>query len=302
MTTADAEHLEGVEGDLDVLERRHVERRDDHGLVGLLEHRQRLLVERRRRVDHDVVEHRAQRHQGLADQRRGDPLADVGVARCGKHLDGVLVAGQQRVEQRHVDVALRADRVLDRVGREQLQGDRDVTEGQVEVDQAHLAVALVGERQGEVDRDRGLADAALRREHRDDRAVVLGRTRATQRHRELVGPGDGTGDAVEVVESDDLPGAGLHGAGQRLGVEGFADQDHPGHGTADTEALADRHGIVEPDVRPQHHDVLVAVLREPREQPVGGVDGLAPGRQRTKEPADAAAVGIDDDRHGPTFR
>ena len=64
VAAADVEHLEGVQGDLDVLEGGHVERRDDHALVGLLERGQRLLVEGGRRVDHDVVEHRAQRASG----------------------------------------------------------------------------------------------------------------------------------------------------------------------------------------------------------------------------------------------
>ena len=87
VAAADVQHLEGVQGDLDVLEGRHVERRDDHGLVGLLEHGQRLLVERRRGVDDDVVEHGAQGRQGLADQRGADPLAHVRVARRGQHLE-----------------------------------------------------------------------------------------------------------------------------------------------------------------------------------------------------------------------
>ena len=46
-----------------------------------------------------------------------------------------------------VEAALEVDRVRDRVRREQLQGDRDVAEGQVEVDEADPPGAALGQGQ-----------------------------------------------------------------------------------------------------------------------------------------------------------
>ena len=63
--------------------------------------------------------------------------------------------------------------MLDGVAREQLQRDRDVAEGEVEVDQADLAGALVGQREREVDRHRRLADPTLGGEDGHDPAVRI---------------------------------------------------------------------------------------------------------------------------------
>ncbi len=168
----------------------HVERGDEHALVGLVEGGERLLVERRGRVDHDVVERLAEGADDPRHQPRGDPLAGVGVRRCGEHHEGVLVAGEQAIEHLDVDVVLRADRLLDGVRREELHRDRDVAEGQVEVDQADLAGALLGQGEGQVDRDRGLADATLGREDRDHLADVHRAGGTTQGDEQLVGATD----------------------------------------------------------------------------------------------------------------
>ena len=52
-----------------------------------------------------------------------------------------MVAGEQRLEDVEVQAALQVYGVGDRAGREELEGDRDVAEGQVEVDDADLLVA-----------------------------------------------------------------------------------------------------------------------------------------------------------------
>ena len=52
----EVQQVEGLAGDLDVLQRRHVERGDQQQLVGLVERLQHVLVERGRRVHDDVVE------------------------------------------------------------------------------------------------------------------------------------------------------------------------------------------------------------------------------------------------------
>ena len=86
--------------------------------------------------------------------------------------------------------------MLDGVAREELQRDRDVAEGEVEVDQAHLAGAPVGERERQVDRDGGLADAALGREDGDDPALVHRAAGTPERDVQLVGTVDGRLDQV----------------------------------------------------------------------------------------------------------
>ena len=63
---------------------------------------------------------------------------------------------------RGFSATLHEDGVRDGPSREELQRDRDVTEGQVQVDQADARAGPGGERHREVGGDRGLADPALR--------------------------------------------------------------------------------------------------------------------------------------------
>ncbi len=153
-------------------------------------------------------------------QHRRHPLADVGVQGGGQHHQRLLVAGQERLQRGQVEQVLGADGLLDRVRREQLQGDGDVAEGEVEVDQADLAGAALGEGEREVDRHRGLADAPLRREDGDDLAEMAGPGRAAQGLGELVGLADGGLEGGGVAELDDVTRAGLHRPGEERGVEG----------------------------------------------------------------------------------
>jgi hypothetical protein len=118
--------------------------------------------------------------------------------------------------------------VLDGVRGEQLERDRDVAEGEVEVDQADLAGALVGQGERQVHCNRGLPDPALGREDRDHLTVVARRLGTAERLRELMGPVDRTGDQVEVVHRHHLAGAGLHRSGQDRGVQRGPDEDHAG--------------------------------------------------------------------------
>ena len=67
----EVEQVEGLDGDLDVLQRRHVERGDQQQLVGLVERLEDVLVEGRGGVDDDVVEVRLEQAQDPADQRGG---------------------------------------------------------------------------------------------------------------------------------------------------------------------------------------------------------------------------------------
>ena len=228
---------------------------------------------RRRGVDDDEVEALLERAQDARDQHRRDPLADVGVRRRGQHHQGVLVPGQQPVEHRQVEGVLGADGLLDRVGREQLHGDRDVAEGEVEVDQAHLAGAALGQREGEVDRHRGLADAALGGEDGDDAAEVHGAGRAAQGLEQLVGLADRGADGVEVVGLHDVAGAGLHRPGEQRRCRAASTTSTTlTVGPDDAQVLADaRARASSVEVGAEHDDVLVGVLVEP---------GHASGRAR----------------------
>ena len=127
-----------------------------------------LVVERRRGVDHDVVEVVAEDVQDAADQLGGDQGGRPRLDRRDEGREPGGVRGQQRQDPLGVQGLTERDRVGDRVRREQLERDRDVAEGEVEVDEADLALAAVREHRRQVRRDRGLAAAALRGEHRDD--------------------------------------------------------------------------------------------------------------------------------------
>ena len=93
----------------------------------------------------------------------------------------VVQPGRVRSQQRHAPPAASrlsksGDGVGDGVGREELERDGDVAEGQVEVDEADLAPAAVGQRGREVGGQCRLAAAALGGEDRDEPAsgaVVL---------------------------------------------------------------------------------------------------------------------------------
>ncbi len=137
------------------------------------------------------------------------------------------VVGEQRLEDREVEAALEVHGVGDGAGREQLQRDRDVTEGQVEVDQGDALGALLAQGQGEVDRDRGLADATLGGEDGDLPAAGAAGDgdAAVERLPDLLGPRDRGAQAGEVALVDDLAHAGAQGLGQHAGVDPATDQD-----------------------------------------------------------------------------
>ena len=126
----------------------------------------------------------------------------------GQHHQRVGVPGHQRLQQRGVDGVLGADGVLDGVAREQLERDRHVAEGEVEVDQADLAGALVGQREGEVDRHRGLADPTLGGEDGHDPAGVDRTAGTAQGDVELVGALQRGGDRGRVAGGYDVADAG----------------------------------------------------------------------------------------------
>ena len=102
------------------------------------------------------------------DQGGGDRLGAAGLDRCDQGGQPGGVRGEQGLQRGEVEVVAERDGVGDGVRREQLQRDGDVAERQVEVDEADLATAAVGQRGGQVGGQRRLAAAALGREDRDD--------------------------------------------------------------------------------------------------------------------------------------
>ena len=92
----------------------------------------------------------------------------VGPRRRDQHLDAGGVADQVPVELLVVERRAGLHQVVHRpLGREP-EGEADVAELEVEVDEDDVRVAL-GERDGEVRRDERLPGAALRPEDRDER-------------------------------------------------------------------------------------------------------------------------------------
>ena len=175
----EVEQVEGLAGDLDVLQGRHVEGGDEQQLVGLVEGLEDVLVERGGGVDDDVVEVRLEDREDPRDQRRrgSSPWRRAAPARPGSRSPrrcGVS-SGSSTVKSR---LALERDGVGDGARGEQLEGDRDVAEAEVEVDQADpRRPRRAVRRDREVRGDRGLADPALGGEDREQRA------RRARRHR-----------------------------------------------------------------------------------------------------------------------
>ena len=169
-----ADHVEGVDRHAEVLDRRDVEGGDEHEGVGEVDRRQHVLGEAGRGVDDDVVVAAPGHLDDLADRRDGDAVGVPRVVRGAEHVQATrLVRRDEAVEGLVVDAAGHRHRVEDRPLRHQLEADRDVAEGEVEVDEQGLGPAAGQVHRG-VRRERGLADAALGGEDRDDLAVAGG--------------------------------------------------------------------------------------------------------------------------------
>ena len=169
------EQLERLEGQLEVLQRRDVQGGEQREHVAPVERGEHLVVEGRRGVHDDEVELLLEH----VEHRRPTRLAGIDSAASGSSgATSVVRPGECGVssdrDRRGVEVVGKRHRVGDRVRREQLQRDRHVAEGQVEVDQADLAPAAVGEGGGQVGGQGRLAAAALGGEDRDELAAGRG--------------------------------------------------------------------------------------------------------------------------------
>ena len=210
----------------------------------------------------------------------------------------VVSSGSQHLE---VEAALQVHHVGHRAGREQLEGDGDVAEGQVEVDQADPAGAAAGQGEREVHRQGRLADPALGGEHRDQGAAVTagrGRRSTGQRGPDLVSAVDGGAEAGEVTLVDDLAHAGAQGLREHDGVHAPPDQDDADRRPGDPQHVGQRGRRLQVDRRPQHDGVLVrGVGQEPLELLEAGDDLRVRAADRGEQVGVRTAA-FNDDRHG----
>ena len=168
------EQVQHVQRDAEVLESGHVRGGEQHVMVGGIHGDQHVLAELGWRIHHHVIEDAAQHGQQLADQRWRDLLGVAGSNRRQQHLQARPVAGQQRGGAGGVQVASHRQRVHHGPRRVELHADRDVAEREVQVDDAHPVAGPLGQHHAQVGSERGLAAAALGREHGDDLAVAPG--------------------------------------------------------------------------------------------------------------------------------
>ncbi len=273
----EVEQVQRLHGDLDVLQCRDVERGDQKQVVGLVEGLQHELVERRGGVDDDEVELLLEQVQDPSHEGRRDRVLRVRLHRRDQRRELVVVVGQQWLHDVEVQPALKVYGVRDRARREDLQRDRHVPEGQVEVDHADLLRAALGQRQGEVHRQRGLADTALGGEDGDQPPAVRLRPScraAAERLPHLACPAHRRAEAGQVALLHDLP----HAAAQRLcqhpGVDTTTDQDDADRRTGDAQSVRERRGRLEVDRRAEHDGVLVGRLRQEVLELLEGADDV----------------------------
>ena len=163
--------------------------------------------------------------------------------------------------------------VQDRSQRVELDADRHVAEGEIEIHDAHAADTLHGQGNTEIDRQRGLAAAALGAEHGDDltrrRFLICRRSDHPPRH--LVGPAAGGGHRRVIPDLNDVAHAGLQRAHQQGDVHFPAGQDHPDRRPRQSERGGERQGVAGHGPRADDHQDLVRVTVE---QLGGGGEGI----------------------------
>ena len=237
------EEAKSLGGDLQALEGRDVEVRNEQEQVRLVERLQDHIVECRWCVDHNHVEALLEDAQHATDQLTFDPVLGIRLDRRNQDAEARRVLSQQALERLRVERVLHAHRIRDRVHGEELHHDRHVAEREVEVDDAHRAFSVVGQRSGQVGGDRGLADATFGGEHRDQgslgdsagRFVGAGRGECVVQR---VRPDDRLVERGEIPLLDDLAHPCSQGLSQDCGVDPAADQDDAQRRLGDTEVSA----------------------------------------------------------------
>jgi hypothetical protein len=153
------------------------------------------------------------------------------------------------------------------VHRKELHHDRHVSQGQVEIDDAHRAFAVVRKRRRQVGGDRRLSDPALGGEDGDQRSALRrcaellgagGRERVVQG----VGTSDSLVERLEVALFDHLAHAGAECLGQDGRVDAAPDQDHPDRRLRHPHRVGEGDRCRDVDRGPDDDGVLVGMLVE----------------------------------------
>ena len=168
--------LERLEPELGVLERQGVEHPDHDDVGRVVDRRDDLRREARRRVDDDPVVVLAQDRVDLAQELGADGARLIGPARRDERMNARGVVRHEGLELVPVEDARRLGEVVDRLLRRQAETERNVAELEIEVDERDLLAAL-READGEVRRRQGLAGAALRPQDADQPGVLVDRRR-----------------------------------------------------------------------------------------------------------------------------
>ena len=223
-----------------------------------------MLGERGWRVEDDHVVHPLGHPEQLHDGGAGDPVGVAGLGRRTQHVQAALVPGDDGGQALLVQVTGHGHHVGGRPLGHEREGDRDVTEREVEVDEQHPGDPVRGQLRRQVRRDRRLAHPALGGEDRDDPA--LGGAVRVHRAAEALGEVEAAlarlHQRAQVVGTDDLAHSGAQRLGEHTDVEAPAHQHHADIGAGQPELLgqAQRRGQV--DVRADDQQPLEAVLAE----------------------------------------
>ena len=235
--------LERLEAELRVLERQGVEHPDHDDVRRVVDRRDDLGREARRRVDDDPVVVLAQDRVDLAQELGADGARLVGAARGDEGVDARRVVRHERLELVPVEDAGRLGEVVDRLLRRQAEAQGHVAELEVEVDERDLLAAL-READGEVRRAQRLARAALRPEDADQPRVLVhcGLIRALLAGHELV---DLEADLLRRRrEHDDVVCAGLERAPEEAVGRPVPEHHHVQPGVLAGHSVEEQQGAV----------------------------------------------------------
>src|SRR4249920_1678852 len=155
------QEVERLKRELDVLDRRHVERRDEQELVGAIERREHRAVKERRGVDDDDVVALLGDREQVAEALLGHELGILGAKRGREDVHAGLVSGDVSRQSVGVELATCHDEVIDRLLGLDAHHDGRVAELEIQVEEQRAPLLLARKDDREVRGQDGLAGAAL---------------------------------------------------------------------------------------------------------------------------------------------
>jgi hypothetical protein len=226
-------------------------------------------------------------------------VAVGGTGRRQQRIHARGVRRDQGTEHRLVQRPRACDGVRDGTFRHQLQHDRHVPERQVEIHHADPVPAALGQRDGQVDRHRGLAAAALRGEHRHHAAV---RRRAGGRCAGQL-PGDrqrlrtGGTDRRDVAGVDHVAYPRAHRLAEHRQVHRGTQQHHAQRGPHDPLLGGEPGRVRDLGTGAEQHQQFVRTLRQRVRQVLRGPDGVQVAAEQHPELLGVPAVRFVQDGH-----